>query len=71
MTDILKGCTVAFDRDIREDDAEDILNAIRMIKGVMCVDPSRTTRQDWIAAERVRREMCANVMAVLYPKEEI
>ena len=69
MTDTLKGCTVAFDRDIREDDAEYILNAMRMIKGVMCVTPSKTTSQDWIAAERVRRELCANVMAVLYPKD--
>jgi hypothetical protein len=34
MTDRYNSLTVVLDRDIREDDAEHILNAIRMIKGV-------------------------------------
>jgi hypothetical protein len=33
MSDRLKGCIVSFDHDIREDDAEFYLNAIRAIKG--------------------------------------
>lgn len=40
MTDRLTGCRVVFDQDIREDDAEHILNAIRMIRGVAGVDTS-------------------------------
>jgi hypothetical protein len=35
MTDRLKGCVVTFDQDLRTDDAEAILNAIRMVKGVL------------------------------------
>ena len=39
MTDRLKGCTVVFDRDIRVDDAEHLLDAIRMLRGVIDVTP--------------------------------
>jgi hypothetical protein len=40
MTDRIKGFTVALDRDYRDDDVEVIANAIRMIKGVVAVEPS-------------------------------
>ena len=70
MTDRLKGLTVAFDRDIREDDAEAIVNAIKMIKGVLDVQPSYATSDDWIVEERVRRELYGKLLGVLYPKDE-
>ncbi len=70
MTDILKGCTVAFDRDIREDDAEAVLNAIRMIKGVLSVSPSLSEPGDWAAGERLRRELGDKLWAVIYPKDK-
>lgn len=34
MTDRVKGLTVIFEQDIRDDDCEYITNAIRMIRGV-------------------------------------
>ena len=37
MTDHLHSLTVVFDKDMREDDAECIINAIQMIKGVQTV----------------------------------
>lgn len=39
MTDRHAGYVVTLDRDIREDDAEAVLNAIRMVKGVASVTP--------------------------------
>ena len=39
MTDRHKGYIVIIDRDIREDDAESILQAIQMIKHVIKVEP--------------------------------
>jgi hypothetical protein len=39
MTDRHSGYVVTLDRDVREDDAEPILNAIRMIAGVVSVKP--------------------------------
>lgn len=69
MTDVLKGCTVAFARDIREDDVEAIVNAIRMIKGVLAVEliPGNAPG-DWIIEQRVRREYADKVVEIFYPK---
>lgn len=39
MTDRYSGFVVALDEDIREDDAETVVAAIRMIKGVIRVEP--------------------------------
>jgi hypothetical protein len=39
MTDRVKGYVVTLDGTYREDDAEAILNAIRMVKGVRRVEP--------------------------------
>lgn len=57
MTDRLKGCWVAFDKDYREDDAQPILNAIRHIKCVAGVSPEITGPDDWIARCHVREEL--------------
>ena len=70
MTDRLKGCIVTFDRSIRTDDAEAILDAIRMVKGVMAVNPSVDDFGDVMARERVRRELGDKMWQVLYPKDE-
>jgi hypothetical protein len=68
MTERLKGLTVAFDHDIREDDAAAIVNAIKMIKGVLDVEPLVSTHEDWLIECRVRRELGEKLIAVLYPK---
>lgn len=52
MTDRLKGVWVAFDHDIREDDAEPIIGAIRCLKGVAGVDPCLAKG----SGERMNRE---------------
>jgi hypothetical protein len=57
MTDRLKGCTVVFGKDIREDDAEYILNAIRMIKGVSQVEPVISESGDLITEMRMERRV--------------
>ncbi len=65
MTDRLKGCWVSFDRDIREDDAEGILNAIRMIRGVADAQPDVTNADDWLARSRVKHELRDKLIALL------
>lgn len=57
MTDRIKGVTVCFDRDIREDDAECLINAIKMIKGVASVESHVRDHNDWLARERVKSEL--------------
>lgn len=57
MTDRLKGVTVVFDRDIREDDAQSIIDAIRMLRHVADVIPSVNVMGDEMARIRVRNEI--------------
>lgn len=54
MTDRVKGCVVTFDRDYRDDDAEEILQAIRMIKGVLSVEGSVKNLDDTMNRERIK-----------------
>jgi hypothetical protein len=48
MTDRLKGFVVVLEEDLPEDDAEPVLSAIRMVKGVVSVKPviARGERRD-------------------------
>jgi hypothetical protein len=57
MTDRFAGVIVTFDRDIRDDDAEPLINAIRMLKGVIAVSPIEADPGHVIASNRVRREL--------------
>lgn len=70
MTDRLKGVYVVFDQDIREDDAEAILNAIRMVRHVQSVEPIVANIEDHFARDRVRRELGQKILDILYPKKE-
>jgi hypothetical protein len=65
MTDRLKGAWVAFDADIREDDAEALIEAIKQLRHVQAVEPSVSDPEDWMARERVRRELGEKLWAVL------
>lgn len=57
MTDRVKGFTVTLEKDIRTDDVEVILNAVRMIKGIAHVEPSLSTHEDHINQERLKWEL--------------
>ena len=68
MTDRLNLLSVVLHHDIREDDAEDIINAIKMVKGVLSVTPHVVDYADHIAFQRVRHEIGEKLWDVLYPK---
>lgn len=70
MTDRLKGVWVAFERDIRDDDAEAIIKAIRMIRHVAAVKGNIADSNDWINRMQIRTELGEKLWAVLYPKEK-
>jgi hypothetical protein len=57
MTDRFKGFIVVLDRDVREDDAEAIVTALKMVKGVKAVTPVETAADDYIVAHRVKSEI--------------
>lgn len=56
MTDRLKGFVVTLKDDIREDDAEEILTALSMVKGVIDVRPLVHTHDDHMARMRLELE---------------
>lgn len=69
MTDRFNALTVVLDREIREDDAEFILNAIRMIKGVQHVEgivPDNAN--DFAIEHRIRKQVFDSITETLYPK---
>jgi len=70
MTDRFNSLTVVLAKDVREDDAEDIMKAIGMIKGVISVKGRVVAAADYIAQQRVRQELSEKLWAVLYPKSE-
>lgn len=68
MTDRLKGCYVVFEKDIRVDDAEGIIKALAMVKGVLEVRTEVASFQDAVAYSRARNELGEKLMDVLYPE---
>lgn len=57
MTDRFYALTVILDNDKRDDDAEYIINAIRMIKGVLDVKGNIANPDTWMAEERAKNEI--------------
>lgn len=68
MTDRFKGCTVLFTDDFREDDAEVLLSAIRMLRGVAAVTPELMVPDDWYMRTRVEQEMRERLLKALSEK---
>jgi hypothetical protein len=56
MTDRYATLTVVLDRDIRDDDAEPLIKAIGMMKGVIAVEGNVDNLHTYAARERLRRE---------------
>jgi hypothetical protein len=69
MTDRLRGVWVAFEQDIREDDAESLISAIKHLRGVLAVESKVSNSTDWMAEERARGELRKKLIAVLWPEE--
>jgi hypothetical protein len=67
MTDRLKGFIVTLEEDLRTDDAEPVLNAIRTLRGVQSVTPMVTEPGDYMARQRVRLELTQQLWDVLHP----
>jgi len=65
MTTRYKGVYVTFDGDIREEDIEPTLTAIRMIKGVIDVTTKEVNFDDYSARVLVKSELELNVYEAL------
>jgi hypothetical protein len=68
MTDRYYALTVCLDKDIREDDATLLIDAIMMLRGVICVKPNISNPEMWAAELRASVELRQKIMDALYPK---
>lgn len=57
MTDRINAITVVLDKDVRIDDAEGLLTAIRQLRGVLSAEPHVSDVRDHMAQERARNEL--------------
>jgi hypothetical protein len=67
MTTRLKGLLVTLEANVREDDAECIINAIKLISRVIEVKPIPNDIEQSIAVDRVRHELGQKLWKVIYP----
>ena len=69
MTDRIHSVTVALTKNIRIDDAQPILDAIGMIKGVLNVAPNIADSSDWVIRQRVESEIRSRILASFQGEE--
>lgn len=71
MTDRYKGFLVTLTNNTRSDDAEPILDAIRMIRGVATVKPITADANDQCVRDRVLEDLRKEIIPLLYwPREK-
>jgi hypothetical protein len=64
MTDRINGLVVVLDRDYRDDDCEQIIEAIKMIRGVESVTKNVADLGSHIAKQQVRVELREKLIAL-------
>ena len=66
MTDRINSLAVVLESDMRADDAEELMSAIRQLRGVISVSGNVSDVASHIAQERARRELADKLWDVLY-----
>ena len=56
MTARIRSLTIALDEDIRTDDIECLVNAIKMMRNVLSVTTNEVNPNDWATESRVKLE---------------
>ena len=70
MSDRYHCLTVVLDKDVRDDDAEPLCNAIRQMRGVISVKGNVSDFSELVAEERVRRELGEKLFDIIYPPKD-
>jgi hypothetical protein len=68
MTDRIHSLTVVLSHDIRDDDIQPLITAIRLLKTVISVEAHVSDDVSYMAEERARRELRDKMHDILYPK---
>lgn len=70
MTDRYHALTVILDKEIRSDDAENLISAIKMIRGVLDVNPHVSDITTHMAEERAKFEIRERLWNALKSNKE-
>jgi hypothetical protein len=68
MTDRFAALTVVLEGDIRSDDAQGLIEAIKHLRGVASVDPVVSDMNTHIARTLARQELTSKLLAVVKDK---
>lgn len=68
MTDRYSTLIVVLESDIRDDDAEGILSAIRLIRGVLTVSGNVADSGAYLAEERAKADLRKTILELLRKK---
>ena len=69
MTVWFNALIVVLDVDIREDNAQPLIAAIKQMRGVLRVEPNVTSPTDFIAEQRARQGLAAKLWDFLHPQK--
>lgn len=69
MTDRIHSITVVLAADIREDDAQILIDAMKQFKGVLSAEGNVSDQLcNYVVESRVRNELTQALLQVVYPK---
>jgi hypothetical protein len=65
MSDRYNYLTVVLEKDLKDEDAEPLIEAIKQFRGVLSVKPNVSDSEAWWATERIRKELTEKLWKVL------
>lgn len=68
MSDRIKALTVVLESDIRDDDAQPLIDAIRMLRGVVCVKADVADIDHYCAVEKARHQLQQELRDILWKR---
>lgn len=66
MTDRINTLTVVLEQPIRDDDCQELIAAIKLLRGVLTVEANVANPSDYAAQSRALLEIRRKLLAVLY-----
>ena len=70
MSDRVAGLTVVLEKDLPQEDAQRLIEAIKMLRGVLSVTAVPVDFSLYAAQMRARNELGIKIVSVIYPKME-
>lgn len=67
MTDRIHSLVIVLEHDMRDDDVEPLIMAIKQLRGVISVSSEVADMASHMAEERAKRELGQKLMAVIFP----